>query len=94
MDRSGIMWIGVAVVALIFLDVLFFEVRRAIREAKRLVTRLQGYTELPLFSLMTNAGNDVERIGTASGELALLIERGTLAVATIRNYLPKGVSPG
>ncbi len=94
MDRTGIMWIGVVVVALIFLDVLFFELRRAVREAKRIVTRLQGYTELPLFSLLPAAGTDIERIGTASAELSLLIERGTLAVATIRSYLPKGVSPG
>jgi hypothetical protein len=94
MDRSGIMWIGVAVVVLVFLDLLFVELRRGVREAKRIVLRLQGYTELPLFSLMENAGNDVERIASASDEIASLIERGTLAVTTIRSYLPKGVSPG
>jgi hypothetical protein len=94
MDRSGVMWIGAAVAALVFLDLLFVELRRCVREAKRIAARLQGYTELPIFSLIAAAEHDVERIAQASEEIPLLLERAALAIATLRSYLPKGMSPG
>ncbi len=94
MDRSGVMWIGAAVAALVYLDLLFVELRRSAREAKRIVTRLQGYAELPIFSLVASAEHDVDRIAQASGEIPLLLERAASAVATLRSYLPKGMSPG
>jgi hypothetical protein len=93
MDRSAVTWVGLAVVALVFLDLLFVEVRRIVREAKRIASRLHGYTELPVFSLMAAAGSDVERINSAADEIPLLIGRGQRAIAVLRGYLPKGSSP-
>ena len=94
MDRSGLMWIGVAVAALVFLDVLFVELRRCAREAKRIGARLQGYAELPIFSLIAVAEHDVDRIAQASEDIPRLLERAAVAIATLRSYLPKGMSPG
>ncbi len=46
------LWIGTIVAVLVFLDLLFVELRRVFREGKRIVRRLGGYTELPIFSLL------------------------------------------
>jgi hypothetical protein len=104
MDRPGIIWIAVAVAAIVFLDLLFVEVRRAVREAKRIVSRVRAYTELPLFSLIAASEYDVERLTTALETLPELIERARRALVVIRSpfvrrtpatdYLPKGSSPG
>jgi hypothetical protein len=94
MDRSAVAWVGLAVAALIFLDLLFVEVKRIVREAKRIDSRVRGYGELPLFSLMATAAGDGERIGAASEEIPALIVRGKRAIGVIRSYLPKGSSPG
>ena len=94
MDRSALIWVGLAVAALVFFDLLFVELRRIVREAKRILARVRGYTELPLISLMATAGNDLERVGAASEEVSVLIERGRRAIGVLRGYLPKGSSPG
>jgi hypothetical protein len=94
MDRSGMVWIGTALAVLIFLDLLFVELRRVFREGKRIVQRLDAYAELPIFSLLANAEHDVERIVSALDALTPLAERGRHAIGVVRGYLPKGSSPG
>ncbi len=94
MDRSALVWVGAAVVLLIFLDVLFIETRRIVREGMRIFKRVQGYGDLPIFSMLATAGDDMDRLARASEELPALIGRGQLAVETLRSYLPKGTSPG
>jgi putative copper export protein len=94
MDRSVLIWVGLIVAVLIFLDLLFNELRKMAREGGRIVKRITAYGELPIVSLLASGGEDVERISRASEELTLLILRGQLAIATLRRYLPKGVSPG
>jgi hypothetical protein len=94
MDRSAVLWVGLVVAALVFLDLLFVELRRIFREAKRIVARLQGYTELPVFSLAAAAANDVERIDAAAVAIPILIARAQGAIAVLRSYFPKGSSPG
>jgi hypothetical protein len=42
MDQSTVFWIAGAVAAFVFIDVLIVEIRRSIREARRIVTRLAG----------------------------------------------------
>ena len=93
MDRSALAWVGLAVAALVFLDLLFVELRRVVREAKRIGTRLQAYTELPVLSMIAMAGSDVERISAAAEQVPALIERARRAIGVLRSYLPKGSSP-
>lgn len=95
MENPDLLWIGVAVAALVFLDVLFVEVRRIFREGKRIVTRLEAYADLPLFSLLAASEHDIERIGRAVEALPALIDRARAALAVLRVYRrPKGSSPG
>jgi hypothetical protein len=94
MDQSGVLWIGAIVAVLVFVDLLFVELRRVLREAKRILTRLEGYADLPIFALLAASERDVERIVAAIDAVAPLVERGQTAVAVLRRYLPKGSSPG
>jgi hypothetical protein len=94
MDRSGMLWIGTIVIVLVFLDLLFVELRRALREAKRIVRRLEGYGELPILGQLATGGRDVERIALAVDAVQPLIERAQRALGVLRGYLPKGSSPG
>jgi hypothetical protein len=94
MDGSGIVWVGAIVAVLVFLDLLFVELRRAFREGKRIVRRLEAYGELPILSLVATSERDVERIVRAIDEVPPLIERARRAVAIVRGYIPKGSSPG
>ncbi len=88
------LWIATAVAALVFLDLLFVELRRSLREAKRIVTRIDAYATLPIFSLCAASERDVARIVSAVDAVAPLVERGQAAFAVLRRYLPKGSSPG
>ena len=94
MDRSGLLWIGLTVAGLIFLDLLFVEVRRIVREGKRIASRLAAYAELPLFTQLAASERDLDRIARAIDALALLLERAQAAFAVMRRYIPKGSSPG
>jgi hypothetical protein len=94
MDRSGLFWIGLIVVVLVFLDLLFVELRRIFREAKRIVTRLAAYADLPLFAELAASEYYVGRIVRAIEAIVQLIERAQTALAVLRSYIPKGSSPG
>jgi len=94
MDRSGLIWIGTIVAVLIFLDLLIVELRRAYREAKRLMTRIEGYTRLPIFAQLATGERDVDRIIRAVDAVPALVERAQRAIGVLRGYLPKGSSPG
>jgi hypothetical protein len=94
MDRSGMLWIGLIVAVLVFLDLLFVEVRRVVREGRRIVRRLAGYVELPLFTQLAASEGDLERIARSVDALVSLTERGQAALAVLRRYIPKGSSPG
>jgi hypothetical protein len=94
MDRSGLVWIGTIVAVLVFLDLLFVELRRVFREGKRLANRLAAYGELPIFDQLATGERDAERIVLALDALAPLAERAQAALAVLRRYIPKGSSPG
>ncbi len=95
MDPSGLVWIGSIVAVLIFLDLLFVELRRIFREGKRLLMRLVAYADLPIFDLLATTEHDVARIVNAIDELASLSARTTAALESLRRcYRPKGSSPG
>ena len=84
MDRGALVWIGIAVLALVFLDLLAVEVRRIVREGARLARRLSGYADLPLFDRVAAGSRDLGRIIDALVALAALLERGRQALATLR----------
>jgi len=88
------LWIGVILAVLVFLDLLFVELRRAVREAKRIVNRLEAYAELPIVSMLAASERDVDRIVGAIDELTALVERARGAIGVLRGYIPKGSSPG
>jgi hypothetical protein len=94
MDGSGVVWVGAIVAVLVFLDLLFVELRRAFREGKRIVRRLRGYGELPILSLLATSERDVARMIRAVDAVPPLIERARRAVDVVRGYMPKGSSPG
>jgi hypothetical protein len=94
MDRSALIWVGAAVALLVFLDILFIETRRMIREGTRIFKRVRAYGELPILSMLATANRDFDRLARASEDIPALIGRGQRAVATLRSYLPKGTSPG
>jgi hypothetical protein len=93
-EGSGLFWIGIIVAVLIFIDLLFVELRRIWREAMRIVTRIEGYAELPIFTQLEASERDAERIAAALDALGALAERGQAALTTMRSYRPKGSSPG
>jgi hypothetical protein len=94
MDGSGMVRVGVIVAVLVFIDLLFVELRRAFREGKRIVRRLEGYGELPILSLLATSERDVERIMAAIDAATPLLERAQRAIGVLRAYMPKGSSPG
>ena len=88
MNASAIGWIALAIVAVVFLDILFVEVRRSVREAMRIVKRVGAYGDLPVLAQAARTGDDVERISAALEMVPSLLERGRVAVTTIR--YPRG----
>jgi putative copper export protein len=94
MDASSMLWVGGIVAVLVFLDLLFVELRRAFREGKRVMRRLAAYGELPILSLLATSEHDVERIIRALDAVQPLIERAERAIGVVRRYIPKGSSPG
>lgn len=94
MEGSGLLWIGTIVAVLIFFDLLLVELRRIWREGKRIVARIEGYAELPIFAQLEASERDAERITAALDALGPLVTRGQTALATVRGYSPKGSSPG
>jgi hypothetical protein len=105
MDHSTLVRVAVAIAAVVFLDALFVEVRRAMREAKRLLARLDAYAQLPIFALFATCESDVERVTQALDALPGLIERADQAWLVVRSlgrvrplqaadvYRPKGSFP-
>jgi hypothetical protein len=88
------LWVGGVVAGLVFLDLLFVELRRVFREGTRIVRRLEAYGELPIFALLVTSERDVERIAAAVDALEPLLERTQRALDVLRRYIPKGSSPG
>lgn len=89
MEGSGLLWIGIIVAVLIFLDLLFVELRRIWREGQRLAARIEAYAELPIFAQLDTGERDAERIANALDALGSLAARAQAALATVRGYRPR-----
>ncbi len=88
MNASAIGWIALAIVAVVLLDLLFVEVRRIVREATRIAKRVRAYGDVPVLAQAARTGDDVERMNAALETIPSLLERGRVAVTTIR--YPRG----
>jgi hypothetical protein len=106
MDTEMVLKVALGVAAVIFADALFVELRACAREAKRLITRLGAYGDLPIVSLLATTEHDVERLNVALEALPPLLERGSCALTVLRTfgrerpervtvpaYFPNGVFP-
>jgi hypothetical protein len=88
MDSSTIFWIAVIVLAFVYVDVMLVEIRRCAREAKRLVRRLEGYADLPIFSLAAVSSDDALRIATALERIPGLVLRAEAALVALKLRKP------
>jgi hypothetical protein len=84
-DQSAIGWIALAIAVFVYLDLLFVELRRIYREGMRILRRLIAYADLPVVAQAARTGDDVERLTVALEAVGPLLDRGRVALATIRN---------
>jgi hypothetical protein len=87
-DPIVLIRIGAAILAIVFLDLLVVELRRIVREGRRLAERIAGYAELPLFSLIEATAFDVERLEASLSAIALLVPRARAALVALRLAAP------
>ena len=85
MDSGTAGWIAIAIAVLVYIDLLVVELRRAIREGKRIANRLAAYGQLPIFSLIAASEHDAERLSSAFEQVPVLLERAQIALETIRH---------
>jgi hypothetical protein len=88
-DRSTVLWIAAIVAALVFLDLLIVEVRRIVRELRRIRRRVAAYGELPIVSLAATAPADVERLVIALDRIPPLAARAEAALIALRLVKPR-----
>jgi len=91
-DENTVFWIGGAVAAFVFVDVLIVEIRRCLREARRIGSRLAAYVDLPVVTLASEAQRDLTRLLHALEEMAALLDRARIALAALGFGRPNGAS--
>jgi hypothetical protein len=83
-SANAIVWWAALVAVVVVLALAGMQVARALRELKRIKTRVAGYAELPVFTALTRAEGDAQRLAGAIENVAPLIERAQAALAVIR----------
>ncbi len=83
-SANAIVWWVTLVALVVVLALIAMQVARAIREVKRLKDRVSAYADLPVFKALERAERDAERLERAVGNVAPLLERAEVALATIR----------
>ena len=84
MSAHAIVWWATLVALVIVLALAGAQAARALREFKRVQTRLAAFGELPVMKALANAEADMARIEGASGAVAPLVDRVQAALAVIR----------
>jgi hypothetical protein len=82
-DQTTVFWIAGAVAAFVFVDVLIVELRRCLREGRRIADRLVAYADLPIFSVVAGVPHEAERLVRAFESIAPLIVRGKTALVAL-----------
>lgn len=84
MAATTIVWWVVLIALVVVLAFAAARVVRALREIMRIKRRVDGYTELPVFVALANAGANAERMTASFEEIPALLERAQRAAAVIR----------
>jgi hypothetical protein len=82
-DQNTVFWIGGIVAVFVFLDILIVEIRRCVREGRRIARGLAGYAELPIFSLLASTPAELTRLEASLTEIAALLVRARAALAAL-----------
>ena len=83
-SANAIVWWVTLVALVVVLALTAVQVTRAIRELTRLKDRVSAYADLPVFKALERAETDAQRLERAVGNVAPLLERAEVALATIR----------
>lgn len=84
MSANAIVWWATLVAMVVVLGLAGAQALHALRELKRVKTRVAGYGELPVVKALQNAEGHVQRIESAVSGVAALVERADAAIAVIR----------
>jgi hypothetical protein len=83
-SANAIVWWATLVALIIVLALAGAQVVRALREFKRVQTRVAGFADLPVMKALANVEADVRRIERAGDGIAPLVDRAHAALAVIR----------
>jgi hypothetical protein len=83
-SANAIVWWATLVAMVVVLALAGAQAARALREVKRIKTRVEGYGDLPVLKALANVEADMLRLESAVGGVAPLVERVHAAVALIR----------
>jgi hypothetical protein len=81
---SAIVWLIIALAWIVVLVLIAGQALRALREAKRLRSRLDTYAELPLVAVLKRAAQDAQRLERTAVLMEPLLARAHAAIAVIR----------
>jgi hypothetical protein len=84
MSPHAIIWWTFATAVAVTIVLAAVQVVRALGELKRLGARVEEFAELPVVGALARAEQDARRLEAASTQIAPLIARAQLAVATIK----------
>jgi len=79
-----IVWWVTIVALLVILALAGMQLARALRELKRVTTRLDEFADLPVLKAVERTERRLAALEPAFAQLPLLVSRATVAVATIR----------
>jgi hypothetical protein len=83
-SAHALVWWAILAGAVVVAGLIIAQLLRTYREVTRLGSRVDAYGDLPVVRALERAEADGRRIESAVDQLPALIERGTIAVATIR----------
>ena len=84
MSANAIVWWATLIALVIVLALAGGQAARALRELKRIQTRVAEFGDLPVMTAFAKVEADVQRIEGAADNIAPLVERAQAAVAVIR----------
>ena len=83
MDQNTVFWIGGIVAVFVFVDILIVEIRRCVREGRRIAQRIAGYADLPIVSLAAATPAELVRLEASLSEIASLLVRARAALGAL-----------
>ena len=84
MSPDRVVWWVTIVALLVILALAGMQLARALRELKRVTTRIDEFADLPVLKAVERTERRVAALEPAFAQVPLLVSRATVAVATIR----------